>query len=167
MTKAMAVPITATDADSHLITLNEIGKVSVIISSNQDIQKQTREAGHILDQFQGVPDFREMVVVDLRNSLGNVLPPLVRLEMRRNLDQEAKRIAPFFLANGSKENPRLHTIAVPDFNGKICDALGWTKPEPIVQVITFARSGEVAFRWAATDDKVALQGAVRGLLQSH
>jgi len=161
--QSIALPITCMDADNQSRTLNELGKVSVIISSTQETQKQTRETGMILDEFQGQKDFREIVLVDLQGGLGNLVPMIVRMEMRKNLDIEAKRITPFFIANGNKENPRLYTVAIPDFDGRISAAVGWSKPQTAVTVVVFDRSGEASFRWSSVENPEILKSAVRKL----
>ena len=161
---AGAAPLTVQDADNSTITLNELGKISVVISSNQGTQQLTRDTGQLLDVFQGQKDFREMVLVDLRNSLGNMIPSFVRMQMRSNLDKEARRIQPFFLLNGNKENPRLYTHAIPDFDGKISDQLGWTKPDNLVRVVVFDRAGQDVYRWGTEQEKGALVQRVKALL---
>ena len=157
--------ISALSADNGMVTLNEPHKISVIVSSNQETQQLTRTTGRILDEFQGLPDFREIVVVDLQTSVGSLLPSIVRMEMRDNLDDEAKRIRPFFRAHHNPHDPRLSTIAIPDFDGRVSQALGWRSPDALVRVVVFDRSAQPVFRWRSDQSPDLLHHRVQELLR--
>lgn len=158
--------ITAVDADEIKRELNKPGWVSVIIYSNEALQDWTREAGKALDPFQGMKDFRAMVVVDLRNSLALLAKGYTQRRMQRDLDAEAERVTPYYRKNGNPGDPREGMMAIADFHGETCEALGWEKKTRDQRIIVFNRKGEVARSWESIEDFKELQAAVRSQLQS-
>jgi hypothetical protein len=161
-----AEAITAEDADGKKVRLNAEKRVTVIIGSNENVQQRTRAAGKALDEFQGRPDFRAIVLVDLRDSIGNLVPWIVRGRMRADLDKEALRITPAYRANGNQGDPRADVSAVPDFDGKICRQVEWEKPAKTLRVVVFGKDGAVARRWEDLADYAELQAAVRQALEA-
>ena len=162
-----AEPLTVEDADGKKVPFNPAARVTVIIGSNENIQQRTREAGKALDGFQGRPDFRAVVLVDLRDSIGNLVPWIVRGRMRADLDKEARRITPSYRANGNAGDPRPDVSAVPDFDGKICRQIGWEKPGKTLRVVVFGKDGAAARRWEDLTDYAELREAVRKALEAE
>ncbi|PTY05300.1 hypothetical protein DB346_01660 [Verrucomicrobia bacterium LW23] len=117
--------ITATDADDRTVTFNPASKVVVVLNCNEKTQWRTRDAGMALDPFQGIKNFRLIVLVDLRSTLAKVVKGYVKSRMRNDLDNEAVRIKPFYAAKGNTGNPRNDVSVVPDWNGNICAQLSW------------------------------------------
>lgn len=156
--------ITAVDADDIERELNKPGWVSVILYSNEALQDWTREAGESLDPFQGMKDFRSIVVVDLRNSLALFAKGYTLRRMRRDLDAEAERVIPYYRKNGNPGDPREGMMAVADFHGEACEALGWEEKSKDKRVIIFNREGKVAKSWEAMEDFKELKAVVRALL---
>jgi hypothetical protein len=159
-----AEPIKITDADGRERALNGPGKVHVIIYSNEDVQDATRAAGKSLDKFQGLPEFRTVVVADLRGSLANLAPGYTQRRMIRDLDTEAQRITPFYRQNGNAGNPRPDISAVPDFKGDISARLGWKEPAGTLRVIVFDQRGKEVARWEDLRDYGPLQKLAGKLL---
>lgn len=127
--------------DGVRLNLRDPAFATVVIYSNQTVQRQTRVAGRIFDQFQGKSRFRIVVVVDLRGSLANLARGYTIRRIQRDLDTEAERLKPFFEANGNLDNPRSSLHVVADFNGQTCEALGWTRPLREEQILFYPRRG--------------------------
>jgi hypothetical protein len=161
-----AEKITAVDADGIERVLNKPGWISVIIYSNESLQDWTREAGKALDEFQGMEDFRAMVVVDLRSSLALFAKGYTQRRMQRDLDKEAERVRPYYEKNGSTRNPRDGMMAIADFHGETCEALGWEDKARDKRIIIFTREGKKGKSWESIKDFKELKSGVRSLLQS-
>lgn len=157
-------PVTATDADSRQVTLNQKERVTVVLICTEENQTEVRDAAGKLDSFRGLPLFRVIAVVDLRDSLGNMVEGIVRWRMQEDLDEEAERITPFYRANGNTNDPRPDLSAVPDFNGDICKALGWSKSSNKLRVIVFGQDGQPLQRWDELKDHNELLAVVRKAL---
>jgi hypothetical protein len=157
-------PVKITDVDGRERILNGKGKVHVIIYSNEDVQDYTRAAGKSLDQFQGLAEFRTIVVVDLRGSLANLAQGYTQRRMIHDLDAEAQRIVPFYRHNGNQGDPRADVSAVADFKGDIALKLGWKETAETLRVIVFDQDGRETARWENLQDYALLQKAVGKLL---
>lgn len=146
--------------DGVRLQLNDPAWATVVLYSNQRVQRQTREAGQIFDPFQGKARFRLVVVVDLRGSLANWAPGYTIRTIQRDLDQEAERVAPFFRANGNPTDPRASLYVVADFTGQTCTALGWVRPLRQEQIVFYPRRGPPRL-WKPPFEPEALRAAVR------
>lgn len=135
------------DADGKKVELNASGRVTVVIGSNENVAQATREAGQAGDTFQGRADYRCVVVVDLRDSLGNLAPPIVRMKMRSDLDEEGERLIPFYRKNGNFGDPRKDLSCVADFDGAIAQKLGWKKPVKTLRAVIFGKDGRPIRNW--------------------
>ncbi len=155
-----AASLQAIDVDDRPVVLNSPGAVTAVISSSPDTQNATRDAGAQLDRYRGRPDFRLVIVVDLRDSLAGIVGGYVRDRMKQNLDAEALRLRPFYRANGNPHNPRPDLEAIPDFDGKIVDSLHWDKDPARLRVTVFGRDGHVLRRWDDLKDYRELDAAV-------
>lgn len=142
-----AQEITTLDADGKKVSFNTPGRVTVILGSNEETQMQTRQSGRALDCYQGRPDFRVIVLVDLRKSLGNIVKPYVRMRMRNDLNAEALRVKPFYIQNGNNQDPRPDLSAIPDFDGTLCQQLKWSEPTHVMRVVVFGKDGKEWERW--------------------
>ena len=60
------------NCDGKIVTLNPEGKITVVMASSQPLAETTREFGRAMYPWQGLEDFRVIVVVDLRKSLGTL-----------------------------------------------------------------------------------------------
>ena len=158
------VPIQAIDVDGKTLVLNAQGRVTVVLYSNQSVQDDTRAAGRSLDDFQGLENFRNIVVVDLRGSLANWASGYTQRRMVRDLDKEAERIRPSYLKNGSRRDPRLDVCAVADFKGDTCLKLGWQTTSETMRVIVFDAGGGEVQRWENIKDYRPLQQLLGRLL---
>lgn len=153
-----------TDADGVQRRLDMPGRVTAVIYSNPQIQEWTRQAGQALDEFQGRPDFRIVVMVDLRGTMADWAPGYTVRRMQRDLDAEAKRVKPFYTKNRNGADPRPDMSAVADFKGEACKALGWDKPGPWRRVIVFGKDGDVAYREENQTDLAAWRSVVAEVL---
>ncbi len=158
--------IHALDADNHNILINRPGYITVVLGTNEDSQDAARAAGKVMYPLQGRPDFQLIVVVDLRNSMATWVPSVVTTEMKKNLDEQAIELKPYFLQNGNKGNPRLTSYVVPDFAGTVCPLLNWTEGSDDLRGILYGIDGKEIMRWDKIDDMMKLQSDVRGALQS-
>lgn len=159
-----AEPIVVTDVDSRKITLNEPGKVTVVVYSNEDLQDRTRKAGAAVYPLQGKEGWRLVIAVDLRSSLALIAKGFSQRRMKANLDAEAKIIRPYYVQNGNPNDPRPDLIAFADFNGKICDALGFEASDKKLAVVIFNAKGEVERQWKDLADVSELPKELAGLL---
>ncbi|NBS05826.1 MAG: hypothetical protein EBS69_00180 [Verrucomicrobia bacterium] len=62
----------AKDCDGNVVDLHPAGRVTVVMASSQTLADTTREFGRALYGWQGRKEFRVIVVVDLRKSLGTL-----------------------------------------------------------------------------------------------
>lgn len=139
------------NCDGRPTVLNPPGQITVIMASSQPLAETTREFGRTLYPWQGLEEFRLIVVVDLRRSLGSFVRGWTKGKMRADLDEEAIILEPWFRARGNPRNPRGYLCAVPDFDGRVTEALGWGNDEEVMKVKIFGKNGEVI--WAATEAK--------------
>ncbi|MDR1305228.1 MAG: hypothetical protein LBK76_08410 [Verrucomicrobiales bacterium] len=160
--------IKATDVDGRERVLNEANTVHVVIYSNEEVQDRTRAVNLALDEFQGLPGFRPVVVVDLRGSLAQLAKGYTRRRVARALDAEALRVTPRYRQNGNAGDPRADLCAVADFTGELSVKLGWRKPAATLRVIIFDRPGAELLRWEDLSEQEfpALRAVVKKLL-SH
>jgi hypothetical protein len=149
-----------TDADGVQRRLDTPGRVTAVIYSNPQIQEWTRQAGQALDEFQGRPDFRIVVIVDLRGTMADWAPGYTVRRMKRDLDAEARRVAPFYAKNGNSADPRPELSAVPDFKGEASVGVGWNKPGALRRVIVFGKDGAEVHREENQSDLAAWRAAV-------
>ncbi len=160
-------PIHAVDADGHPAVLNAKDAVTAVLSSSPDTQDRTRKAGAILDPYRGRKDFRLIVVIDLHDSLAGIVPDFVKSQIRHNLDDESKRLIPFYRKNGNPGDPRRDAVAIPDFDGKLIDALSWNTDDDLLRVTVFGREGRVLHYWEDLQKIDDLYGVVtKALLPS-
>ncbi|MDX6767526.1 MAG: hypothetical protein SFU85_12140 [Candidatus Methylacidiphilales bacterium] len=166
-TASASAALSVTDADGVRRRLDEPGRVTVVIYSNPAMQEWTRKAGASLDVFQGRPDFRSVVLVDLRKSMADWAKGYTVRRMQKDLDMEALRIAPAYRANGNHNNPRPDVSAVADFKGEVCQAVGWDEPADKKRVVVFGKDGKVAFRSESASDFEGLVKAAGRALEAN
>ena len=164
---APAPKIKTTDADNHTVILNRPGFISVVIGTSEDSQDSARRAGRALYPFQGMSDFQEVVVVDLRDSIAAWVPSVVIDHMRRSLDGEAVELKPYFLQNGNKSNPRRSLHVVPDFKGTIVPQMNWSGTPDELHATMYGVDGRELKRWEDVSDMNAFQASVRAALQAN
>ena len=150
----------AVDADGHNVFINHPGRITVVIGTNQDSQDGARAAGRAMYPFQGLQNFRLIVVADVRDSMATWVPSLVTSRMRVSLDHEAYEVKPYFVKNGNSGDPRKFSCAIADFSGTISPQLGWAKPTSDLRAIIFGTDGHVLKRWDALSDMKQLQEEV-------
>ena len=155
-----SAPLEAVDADGRHMTLNAKGTLTAVISSSPDTQDRTRAAGQVLDLYRGRSDFRLIIVVDLRDSLAGIAPDFVKSQIRHNLDDEAKRLTPFYRKNGNGGNPRADLSAIPDFDGKLIDALQWKPDDDLLRITLFGKDGKPIRTWDDLQKPALLADAV-------
>jgi len=135
--------------DGKIVTLNPDGKITVVMASSQPLAETTREFGRAMYPWQGLEDFRVIVVVDLRKSLGTLFKGWTVGKMKADLNEEGETLQPWFRARGNKSNPREVLCAIPDFDGKTSESLGWGADERKMKVTLFGKDGKVI--WSSTD----------------
>ena len=160
----LAQPIVATDVDDRTITLNEPGKVTVVIYSNEDVQEKTRKAGAALYPFAGKEGWRLIISIDLRSSLAFMAKGYSKRRIQANLDDEAKIIRPYYTKNGNPNDPRPALIAFADFDGKLSRALEFEESDKKLPVVIFNAKGEIHRRWKNLTDLAELINELAGLI---
>jgi hypothetical protein len=158
-------PIRAIDADEKEVILNHPDRITVIIYSNQALQEKTRAAGKALYPYQGIPNFRVIVLVDLRDSFAHFVKGYTVRRMRKDLDEEAVRVRPFYQKNGNMEDPRDYLSAVPDFDGTICKKIEWNQPSKTLRVKVYGKDGTEILSWDNLRDPIILTEAIGELLK--
>jgi hypothetical protein len=153
-----------TDAFNRDLIVNPDNQVTVILYSNQELDKTTRYMNAQLDAFKGKENFRCYVLLDMRKSLGNKVKPLVRSQVRDNLRSEAKRVRPFFKKNGNSNDPLNEITVFIDFDGAKCDPLGW-EPNAEMKAAVFNKKGELESNWTPLENSKDLYQVVQKLLQ--
>lgn len=139
------------NCDGKPTILNPRGQITVVMASSQPLADTTREFGRALYPWQGREDFRLIVVVDLRKSLGSFVRGWTKGKMKADLDEEALVLKPWFLARGNTNNPRTYLCAIPDFDGHATEALGWGEDDEVMKVKIFGKEGEKI--WVSKDAK--------------
>ncbi|MCS7063822.1 MAG: hypothetical protein NZM04_07255 [Methylacidiphilales bacterium] len=159
-------PIHAETVDAQKIHINSPGIITLVLKSNQPLADRTRSIARSLDDLRGLKEWRLIVVIDFRNSLANLLPTIVRIQIRSNLDQEAQRLLPYYRSNGNPNSPRhdLHTIA--DFDGTIAEALGWNNKPNELAATLFNTKGYIHRRWSDLHNPQPLRRHLLRLLRS-
>ena len=158
------VLVKAVDADNHNIVLNKLGLITLVVGTSEDSQDAAREAGKALYPLQGRPDFQLIVVVDLRDSVATWVPSMVLERMRSSLDEEAIELKPYFLKNGNTSNPRDSSHVVADFNGTLCQQLGWKDGSDDLRAIIFGADGREVKRMDKVEDMNAMENDVRNAI---
>lgn len=154
--------ITALDVFEVRRILNPPKGVAVVIYSSPKVQDQTREAGLLLHQFVGKPDFQFMVLVDLRKTMANWAPGYTKRRIQRNLMEKFKALPPV-PGRDLKTMGRLDVSAIADFEGHTCMALGWKEPEDKLRVLVFSDGYEIK-RWDNLTQMQLLPEVVRKAL---
>jgi len=139
------------NCDGKPTVLNPTGQITVVMASSQPLADTTREFGRALYPWQGREDFRLIVVVDLRKSLGSFVRGWTKGKMKADLDEEAITLKPWFAARGNTNNPRTYLCAIPDFEGKATESLGWGEDDEVMKVKIFGKDGEIV--WVSRDAK--------------
>ena len=152
------------NCDGKPTVLNPKGKITVVMASSQPLADTTREFGRAMYPWQGLEEFRVIVVVDLRKSLGTLFKGWTVGKMKADLNEEALTLTPWFQGRGNKNNPRPYLCAIPDFDGKTTDALGWGRDHEIMKVTIFGKEGEVLWSDKAAKSAVPLQTKLKELL---
>ena len=152
------------DCDGKVVDLNPTNGITVVLASSQPLAETTREFGRALYGWQGRKEFRVIVVVDLRKSLGTLFKGWTVGKMRADLDEEAERLIPWYRANQNPRNPRPDLCGIADFDGKVTESLGWGSDDTKMKVTIFGKSGDVL--WSAVNLKspISLQSEMEKLL---
>ncbi len=160
-------PIHAETVDGKKIHLNAPNIITLVLKSNQSLSQRTRHTAELLDDLRGIDQWRLIVVVDFRESIANLLPSIVRMQIRSHLDQEAIRLTPFYRANNNPNNPRLDLHTIADFDGIISEAIGWkNKPQELAAII-FNTKGYIHRRWSDIRNPQSLRKHLLRLLRHN
>ncbi|NBS49018.1 MAG: hypothetical protein EBQ51_07940 [Verrucomicrobia bacterium] len=154
----------AKDCDGNVVDLHPAGRVTVVMASSQTLADTTREFGRALYGWQGRKEFRVIVVVDLRKSLGTLFKGWTVGKMRADLDEEAERLIPWYRANRNSANPRPDLCGVADFDGKITESLGWGADDRKMKVTIFGKGGDVVWSDMDANSPQTMQSEVRKLM---
>lgn len=152
------------DCDGKDVELNPADRITVVLASSQPLADTTREFGRALYGWQGRKEFRVIVVVDLRRSLGTLFKGWTVGKMKADLDEEGERLIPWYRANKNLGNPRGDLCGIADFDGKATDSLGWGSDEKKMKVTIFGKTGDVVWSEMDADSPKAMQAEVRKLL---
>lgn len=117
--------IVVRDVDNKAVTLNPSQGVSLVVYTNGDLEKDTRELSKSLDSLRGQPGFQLVRVIDLRGEVVPAVRNLVLKKIRQELDKEAARLKPVYESQGRKGDPRSDMNAIADFGGGPLRKLHW------------------------------------------
>jgi len=151
------------DCDGKVVEFDPQGRITVVLASSQSLADTTREFGRALYGWQGRREFRVIVVVDLRKSLGTLFKGWTVGKMKADLDEEAERLIPWYRANQNPNNPRPDLCGIADFDGYVTNSLEWGSDEKKMKVMIIGKNGEIWSEMDATSPK-AMQDEVRKLL---
>ena len=151
------------DCDGKVVELDAADRITVVLASSQPLADTTREFGRALYGWQGRREFRVIVVVDLRKSLGTLFKGWTVGKMKADLDEEAERLIPWYRANQNPNNPRPDLCGIADFDGYVTNSLEWGSDEKKMKVMIIGKNGEIWSEMDATSPK-AMQDEVRKLL---
>lgn len=152
------------DCDGSVVEMNPADKITVVMASSQPLADTTREFGRALYGWQGRTEFRVIVVVDLRKSLGTLFKGWTVGKMKADLDEEAERLVPWYRANKNPGNPRGDLCGIADFDGHVTDSLEWGSDEKKMKVTIFGKTGDVIWSEMGATSPEAMKNEVKKLL---
>ena len=152
------------DCDGKVVELNPAGRITVVLASSQPLADTTREFGRALYGWQGRKEFRVIVVVDLRKSLGTLFKGWTVGKMKADLDEEAETLIPWYRANKNPNNPRPDLCGIADFDGKATESLGWGSDDTKMKVSIFGKDGNVVWSGVNVKSPSYLQAEIEKLL---
>ena len=152
------------DCDGKVVELDSPDRITVVLASSQPLADTTREFGRALYGWQGRKEFRVIVVVDLRKSLGTLFKGWTVGKMKADLDEEAERLVPWYRANKNLGNPRGDLCGIADFDGYVTDSLEWGSDEKKMKVMIIGKKGVVIWQAIDTTSPKAMQAEVKKLL---
>ena len=152
------------DCDGKVVELNPTNRITVVLASSQPLADTTREFGRAVYGWQGRSEFRVIVVVDLRKSLGTLFKGWTVGKMRADLNEEAERLIPWYRANKNPNNPRPDLCGIADFDGKVTESLGWGSDDTKMKVSIFGKNGDVVWSNVNLRTPASLQAEIEKLL---
>jgi len=152
------------DCDGKVVELNPADRITVVLASSQPLADTTREFGRALYGWQGRKEFRVIVVVDLRKSLGTLFKGWTVGKMKADLDEEAETLIPWYRANKNPNNPRPDLCGIADFDGKATESLGWGSDDTKMKVSIFGKDGNVVWSGVNVKSPSYLQAEIEKLL---
>jgi hypothetical protein len=155
------------DAFGNQTALHPPGQVTVLMGCAETTQRGCRAATRAVDHLRGRVGLRFVVLVDLRDSFGWILPAYVRRRIREDMKQEAVRLKPFYLENGNGGDPLRDMTAIPDFDGEACHAVGWREPLTAVAAVVYGRDGREIHRWDRLQDYFRFEEVVERALDDR
>ena len=152
------------DCDGKVVELNPTDRITVVLASSQPLADTTREFGRALYGWQGRKEFRVIVVVDLRKSLGTLFKGWTVGKMKADLDEEAETLIPWYRANQNPNNPRPDLCGIADFDGKATESLGWGSDDTKMKVSIFGKDRNVVWSNVNLRTPASLQAEIEKLL---
>jgi hypothetical protein len=152
------------DCDGKVVELNPADRITVVLASSQPLADTTREFGRALYGWQGRKEFRVIVVVDLRKSLGTLFKGWTVGKMKADLDEEAETLIPWYRANQNPNNPRPDLCGIADFDGKATESLGWGSDDTKMKVSIFGKDRNVVWSGVNVKSPAFLQAEIEKLL---
>ena len=152
------------DCDGKVVELNPADRITVVLASSQPLADTTREFGRALYGWQGRKEFRVIVVVDLRKSLGTLFKGWTVGKMKADLDEEAETLIPWYRANQNPNNPRPDLCGIADFDGKATESLGWGSDDTKMKVSIFGKDRNVVWSSVNVKSPAFLQAEIEKLL---
>jgi len=152
------------DCDGKVVELNPADRITVVLASSQPLADTTREFGRALYGWQGRKEFRVIVVVDLRKSLGTLFKGWTVGKMKADLDEEAETLIPWYRANKNPNNPRPDLCGIADFDGKVTESLGWGSDDTKMKVSIFGKDRNVVWSNVNLRTPASLQAEIEKLL---
>ena len=152
------------DCDGKVVELNPADRITVVLARSQPLADTTREFGRAVYGWQGRKEFRVIVVVDLRKSLGTLFKGWTVGKMKADLDEEAETLIPWYRANQNPNNPRPDLCGIADFDGKATESLGWGSDDTKMKVSIFGKDRNVVWSGVNVKSPAYLQAEIEKLL---
>jgi hypothetical protein len=158
--RAGAPAIQGHDVNGYAVAVNGAGHYTVVMYTNPDLEDDSRALTLALDPFRARSDFDFIRVVDLRGDVPPAVRGLVRVQIRKEIVREDKRLKD----ERGIAHASAHAPIIPDFSGSTLDALGWDSVYSQVHLVVYDRHGHEIKRLAAVSDPKQLTQMMSDIL---
>lgn len=141
--------------DGKTVSIDPAQGVSLVVYTNGDLEKETRELTRSVDNLRPRKDFQLVRIIDLRGDVIPAVRNVVTKKIRRELGKEGARLKPIYESAGSKINPNDEMNTIVDFSGSTLRRLGWDNYSTKLQAIVYKNGKEVKRFSGATPAEIS------------